>query len=282
LGYYALLWITGPGGDFLNAARYLPSAVLPREFHLREVKLPASNEVTSETARALDVTAADEQPVSRETALSPDEAGEKELDPDAGPQASEVIEIVGAPSFSADELAVALSKAKEAQAGLVTGNFVDGGEVKRTKAQSYMAFCDLAQKATFVDMASNASYASALERDVEELCRTTLADAHAQGELTHLVPLWIKSRKRTHAGIFLAGRIANQADKGSVAEFQLDIGSGEPLTVLVSQEQAGAVASSAWPLAVLGWIVDQPAENVHGYTGDAPQDVWAGKFIDLE
>jgi hypothetical protein len=160
------LWIAGPSGDFLNAAQYLPSAILPREYHSREVKLPASDEVTSETAPDPEETPADELPANGATGLSSDETGESELIPDAGAHASDAIEIVGAPSFSTDELAVALSKAKEAQAGLITGNFVDGGEVKRTKAQSYMAFCDLAQKATFVDVDSNASYASALEREV--------------------------------------------------------------------------------------------------------------------
>jgi hypothetical protein len=179
-------------------------------------------------------------------------------------------------------LAVALRKAQEAQAGLVTGNFVDGGVVKRTKGQSYMAFCDLAQKATFVDKDSNASYASALEREVQDLVRATLADTHAQQEVAHLVPLWIRSTKRTHAGIFFAGRIVNQADKGAVVEYQVDFGSGEPLTVLVAQEQANSIESAARPLAVLGWMVDEPVKNIPGYTGDASQAVWAGHIFSLE
>jgi hypothetical protein len=121
-----------------------------------------------------------------------------------------------------------------------------------------------------------------LEREVHELLRATLADAHAQQELARLVPLWIKSAKRTHAGIFVAGRITNQSDKGSVVEWKFESRSGEPLTVLVGQEQAESIEPSARPLVILGWIVDQPAENVHGYTGDATQAVWAGHIISLE
>jgi hypothetical protein len=121
-----------------------------------------------------------------------------------------------------------------------------------------------------------------LEREVEDLVRATLSDTHAQEEVTHLVPLWIKSTKRTHAGIFFAGRVTNDADKGSVIECQLQLGSAEPLTVLIAPEHAKSLVSSARPLAVLGWIVEQPVKNVPGYTGDASQAVWAEGFIPLE
>jgi hypothetical protein len=277
LGYYALLWLFGPQRDFLNAGQYLPSAILPREFRSPVITLPTNDDTTTDTTGAADLAASDEEPIEIEQMPAPDEASESAADG----LAREPAEIVGAPSFSADELAVALSKAKEAQAGLIAGNFDDGAAVKRTKGLSYMAFCDLAQKATFVDKDSNANYASALEREVHELVRTTLADAHAQQELARLVPLWIKSTKRTHAGIFFAGHVTNQSDKGSVVEWNFEPG-GEPLAVLVGQEQAESIEPSARPLAILGWIVDQPVENVHGYTGDSPQAVWAGHIISLE
>jgi hypothetical protein len=283
LGYYVLMWITGPSGDFLNAARYLPSAILPREFRspvvtVRDSDPISSDSIASETIESPALDDGDQEPVNTEPTPAPVETGEITPTEEAG----ETAVVAGAPSFSADELAVALRKAQEAQAGLVTGNFVDGGELKRTKGQSYMAFCDLAQKAIFVETVSNASYASALEREFEDLVRTTLADTHAQEEVAHLVPLWIKSTKRTHAGILFAGRVTNQADKGTVIECQVDFGGGEPLTVLVAQEQAESIESSARPIGVMGWLVDRPAENVHGYTGNAPQAVWAGRIISLE
>jgi hypothetical protein len=282
LGYYALMWITGPRGDFLDAAQYLPSAILPREFRSPVVTVGdsdsiASDSIASQTIESPYVADDVEESVATEQAPPAVASGSAERE-----EAGEAAVIAGAPSFSADELAVTLQKAREAKAGLVTGNFEDSGEVKRTKGQSYMAFCDLARKATFVDRDSNASYASALEREVQDLVRTTLANTHAQEEVAHLVPLWINSTKRTHAGIFFAGRVTNQADKGTVIDCQVDFGGGEPLTVLVPQEQADAIESSARPLGVLGWLVDQPAENVHGYTGDAAQAVWAGHIISLE
>ncbi|HEY3393831.1 MAG TPA: hypothetical protein VGK58_14060 [Lacipirellulaceae bacterium] len=282
LGYYALLWLFGPQRDFLNAGQYLPSAILPSEFRSPVITVPANDATTSETSGAADLAADDEEPIEFEQMPATDEGSESDVESAADGLAREPAEIVGAPSFSADELAVALGKAKEAQAGLVAGNFDDGAQVKRTKGLSYMAFCDLAQKATFVDKDSSGSYASALDREVHELARTTLADAHAQQEVALLAPRWIKSAKRTHGGIFLAGRVTNQSDKGSVIEWNFELGSGEPLTVLVGQEQAESIEPSARPLAILGWIVDQPAANVHGYTGDATQAVRAGRIISLE
>jgi hypothetical protein len=278
LGYYALLWLFGPQRDFLNARHYLPSAILPREFRSPVITVPTNDATPTEPTGAADLAAGDEERIEIEQMPAPDEGSESAADD----LAREPAEIVDAPSFSADELAVALGKAREAQAGLVAGNFDDGAQVKRTKGLSYMAFCELAQKATFVDKDSNASYASALEREVHELVRTTLADAHAQQELARLVPRWIKSAKRTHAGIFLAGRVTNHRDKGSVVEWKVELESGEPLTVIVGEEQADSIEPSARPLAILGWIVDQPAENVHGYTGDATQAVWAGHIVSLE
>jgi hypothetical protein len=305
LGYYALLWIAGRQGDVLNLSNYLPSAILPREFRKPVIKLPANDVAITETIGAVEPPAVDEEPIDADpteedaseedptdevpTEIEPPPAVQEESSASAatdgaaaGADIAAASNVAGAPSFSADELAVALSKAKEAQAGLVTGNFDDGAEVKRTKGQSYMAFTDLAQKATFVDKSSIATYASALEQEVQDLVRATLADAHAQEEVARLVPIWIKSAKRTHAGVFLTGRATNHADKGTVVECQLDLGSGEPVTVLVAQEQAESIESSGRPLAILGWIVDRPSENVHGYAGDAPQAVWAGQLISLE
>jgi hypothetical protein len=277
LGYYALLWIAGPRGDFLNARRHLPSAILPREFRAPVVTAPETDSLASETPQAPDLVDSDQELVEAEPITSTPGTGE--IETGAAPEAAG---IVGAPSFSVDELAVALSKAKEAQHGLVAGNFDDGAEVKRTKGHSYMSFCDLAQTATLVDKKSNVTDAATLEEEVLELVQATFAGDHVLEEVAQMVPAWIKSAKRTHGGIFLAGRATNQADKGSVVECQLDLGSGQSVIVLVPQERIESIESMARPLAVLGWIVDRPSENVRGYTGDAAQAVWAGHIAPLE
>jgi hypothetical protein len=35
-------------------------------------------------------------------------------------------------------------------------------------------------------------------------------------------------------------------------------------------------------VGVVGWIVDNPAEKVSGYTGEAQQAIWAGQLIPLQ
>jgi hypothetical protein len=98
--------------------------------------------------------------------------------------------------------------------------------------------------------------------------------------VTHLVPLWIKSKKRTHAGIFFAGHVASEADRGALVEWQIDMGH-DSITVLAPPSTA-FVSPPTRPVVVLGWIVDKPAEQVTGYTGPAQQAVWAGYIISLE
>jgi hypothetical protein len=285
LGYYALLWISGPRGDFLDAAKYLPASMLPREFQSPMARWAADDSNTGRvhTSNKPPVDSAASE-VNAQLSASDSGAGVSPAEATTDSQAAGEPapgSLINAPSFTADELAVSLRAAQEAQAGLVAGDFEDGRDVKRAKGLSYKAFCDLAQKATFVDRASRADYISALEKEIQPLFQQALADAHTQEEVAKLASLWLNSPNRTHGGIFFAGRVANEAEKGTVVEYQLDLGSGQALTVLVSTDIHSVVASAS-PLAVIGWVVDQPAEQVRGYTGDAPQAVWAGHVIHLD
>jgi hypothetical protein len=303
LGYYALLWISGPSGDFLEIGEYLPSAILPGEFGSRVVKFAGDDSPTDETRPAAELAPSNEQPVDTQQFSPPietihnspaAETGDltrgrpRTFDvPDAAPVAADKTSdgstvVAGAPSFSADELAVSLRAAQNVQSGLVTGDFDDGFEVKRAKGLSYMVLCDLAQKATFVDKASRADFISALEKESQALFRATLSDARTQEEVARLVPLWLASVKRKHGGVFFAGRVGDEADKGDIAEWQVDLASGQSLAVLIDQERARQFQGSARPLGFVGWITDRPAEQIPGYTGDTQQAVWAGQIILLE
>ena len=66
---------------------------------------------------------------------------------DAAPLAdADASQVVGAPTFTADELAVALQSAKEAQPRLVEGDLRDGRAVQSAKGASYSLLSDLANK----------------------------------------------------------------------------------------------------------------------------------------
>jgi hypothetical protein len=82
--------------------------------------------------------------------------------------------------------------------------------------------------------------------------------------------------------VFFAGSVVSHEVKGTVSECSIDLGSGTPLLVLLPAAVGEQLKDSSSPVAVVGWLVDKPAEQVTGYTGTAPQAVFARELIPLE
>jgi hypothetical protein len=292
LGYYALIWIAGASGDFLNIAQHLPDAMLPAEMRSTiVVDTDADDRGAIQTGYS--------EPVGEEDALKSAERGEEVVasddSADSEPQpfnadvaqpleqaATPASQLASPPTFTADELADAMRRAEESQPGLVNGDLSDGREVQRAKGLSYSLLCDLAQKSVFVDATTSAAYVNALTRKAEELFRQTLADEHTRGEVAVIVQKWIESPHRKHGGVFFGGTVTRDVQQGSVVECQLDLGDGQALTVLVPPAAGKPLSESPQPLGVIGWVVDDPATQVSGYTGAAPRAIWAARLIPLQ
>jgi plasmid stabilization system protein ParE len=346
-GYYVLLWILGPQGDFLNWANTLPKVVLPSSFAKSSRLMvsgpikpvapavpseepaatepePNSNAVAKagdEPAKTTDETpkAADEAVKTADATASPGAApAEKQasftepadaknapegdryaittnkpaepatLDAppaepmkDAAPAIARApIHITGTPTFGTTDLTAAIAAGKGAEAGLVNGNLTDGRDVARTKGLSYSILADLAQKTTFVDTA--AADAAALQQEADAVYRELLATPHAREEVAQILPKWMASPNRKHAGVFFAGSVVGHEAKGSVTECNVEVGNGQSLPVIMSTATAELLNGSAAPVAVVGWIVDKPAEKVPGYTGTATQAIFAGRLVPLQ
>jgi hypothetical protein len=302
LGYYSLFWIAGPSGDFLDVAQYLPSAILPAEFESPAAQLavttapPLSNEAdpgemqasfNEPVAPAIDASAGDDKYAPASETDAPADEPPSFDSPAAAPlaedaAAADVPNVLNAPSFTADELAVALRLAKEAQPGLVAGDLDDSKEAQRAKGFGYSLLCDLAQKVAFVDKSSRADYIAPLEDEASTLVRQTLADAHTREEVARIVPKWIASANRKHGGVFFAGTLSSGADKGSVVQCAVELEGGTALTVLVPHAQAERLADFVSPVGIVGWITDKPAEQIAGYTGDVAQAIFVSRIIPLE
>jgi hypothetical protein len=295
LGYYVLLWIAGPSGDFLRVAQHLPAAILPADLKLALAMHSDTGELTEIQAGYVAAADLDDVPSSLDKtsniiaadarATETDEPQQFEV-PDAkvlpDVRVAAVGHLLNPPSFTADELAVALETAQQAQPKLVSGDLSDGLEVQRAKGLSYSLLCELAQKMSFVDAASRADYIKQLAREAHALFQQTLADAHTRDEVALIARKWIESRHRKHGGVFFAGRLISEVDKGSVVECQFDVGGREALIVVVPQDSTDQLAQRSRSLGIVGWIVDKPAEGVSGYTGEAKQAVWASRLIPLE
>jgi hypothetical protein len=318
LGYYALLWMLGPGGDFLHVAQYLPPGMLPADLKAEPRQLPAAAPPTpapakdqaelaasnpAETAsESAEVQAAFTTTDDLAPAQSPAEDDRYGIEATTAPAAEEPAALdvqvaaplaantpsassprpANAPSFTADELAAALEAAKQAQPSLMAGSLEDGPAVQRAKANSYLLLADLAQKATFVDASPKPESIAASQQAAEDLFRITLSDAHTQGEVGNIVPKWIASPHRKHGGVFFAAALTGGAQAGSVIECSGAIAAGQSLPILLPPALADRLADSSRPLGIVGWIVDQPAEHITGYAGQAQQAIWVGKLIPLE
>jgi hypothetical protein len=269
IGYYVVLAVAGPEGDFLQLARYMPSAVLPGSFARPELPIEKQPIVTGERQASF---------------AAPPSTGEQELGEPRGftaPQATEIGEadlprVVAAPAYSPAELAASLEAARGAKAGLMAGSLADGNAVQRTKGASYSILSDLAQKVTFA--------ASAAGNDVDhaaELFRSVLSNAQIREEVARIVPLWIGSKHRTHGGVFFGGTIVERKERGSVVEAQVDIGSGAPLSVLMLPVLANQLEAGGGPVGIVGSLVERPSEAISGFEGEAPQAIWVGRVVDL-
>jgi hypothetical protein len=209
------------------------------------------------------------EPAKMNTTLAPPPATSPPLSPT----------IVGAPTYSADQFAEALRAARDAQPGLVAGNLNDVA-VQRTKGLSYSRLCDLAEMATFVGGGANDSADAERTAAVDQLLRETLADARIRGEVARITPVWIKSAHRRHGGVFFAGAITDRVERGPLIECQIDLGTVEPLTVLVPKHLVDQLGWSR-TVGVVGSLIDRPAERIAGYDGLATQVVWAKSLLPL-
>src|SRR6185295_15935156 len=121
-----------------------------------------------------------------------------------------------------------------------------------------------------------------LNQEIDGLFRQTLSNKQTQEELAWIVPRWIASSHRKHGGVFFAGLVTSHEIQGSVLECAVDLGGGQSLTVLLPSDAAQQIKDSSRPMGVVGWLVTKPSAQVQGYTGMAPQAVFAKKLISLE
>ncbi len=314
LGYYALLWIRGPEIDFLDLAKYLPKSALPASFNSATTRSPeASSSNAVENLANLDAEPAAKTPDARpekqaafNQPVAPpkdtDDAIEHKPSPPAkdvaathepavleaptakaltGDASRETVHIANAPSFTTAELVAALQAARQAQPGLVNGNFSDGNDVKSTKGKSYMVLADLAQKATFAEQVAASPGIANTIQEIDAFFRQTLSNRHTAEELVQIVPMWIASPHRKSGGIFFAGSVSHIDVRGSMVEYRVELNGG-PALIVLAPSTGGSISGPQRPVGVVGWIVDHPAEKIKGYTGEAPQAVFAKRLLSLE
>lgn len=305
---FVLLWILGPDGDFLQVARYLPSAALPKSFATKPAVVVAQSQPShsapaettdSEPAASKNMPAtftAEVKQLAEESADDPLAATDsdannhfdEEPSPLDEPAAAPIAEASAAaplplqgPSFTVEQLAEALAAAGDAQPGLVTGDLSDAA-VRRTKGMSYAKLCDLAEALTFVNRNAPSIESEQATTDSERLFRETLSDPHTRSEVDRIATLWIDSPHRRHGGVFLAGTLNGGAISGDVYEYELNTDDGVKLALLSAEPLDRSVESSHRQVGVVGSIVAHPTADVTGYQGTANRAIWVTRAFPLD
>jgi hypothetical protein len=188
---------------------------------------------------------------------------------------------INGPSYTASDLQDTLAAAKQAQAGLVGGDLGDPA-VRRTKGLSYARLCDLANTLSFTELSPAEPHGLELQSQAEQLFADTLASPQTRDEVARIAAIWIESPHRRHGGVFLAGTVSWGQIAGDVYEYQVQTPDGIEYAVLSSQPIDAAGDTLDAGVAIVGTIVDHPAEEVTGYTGTAPRAIWAAYAIPLE
>lgn len=305
---YVLLWILGPEGDFLQVAKYLPSAVLPKSFAAKSItpvahsnsQQPAATEpAESEPAQSenmpatftqevkppavestTDSTAASEPAGDDRYAAEPSPLDEPAAKPIADATATAPLPLQG-PAYTTEQLADALNAATAAQPGLITGDLSDAA-VRRTKGMSYAKLCDLAEALTFLNRATPSVESEQASADAERLFSETLSDPRTRSEIDRIASIWIDSPHRRHGGVFLAGQLSGGQILGDIYEYELTSEDGGKLALLAAEPLDPSVESSQRPVGIVGSIIADPAADVAGYHGTANRAIWVTRALPLD
>ena len=69
---------------------------------------------------------------------------------------------------------------------------------------------------------------------------------------------------------------------GDVYEYQVSTEAGSNLTLLCREPLESSLADSGREFGIVGAIVDNPAQNVRGYSGTARRAIWLTRAIPLD
>ncbi len=199
--------------------------------------------------------------------------------PDVNPGVGKPLGVIGAPSYSEADLKDAVALGKEA-AGL-TAKILDKTVPKDERMQSltkfYDTLCTLADKATHID-----ATIGGIEGQFDEIRTLFERLQNSSAIIANSAALRLAEEDRTSSGVVLAGTVTAIQPQGDLFETRLTLSDIKNTEVLVySWRDPNASFQVDDRVAILGTIVDNPAENLRGYQGNAPTVVWSGLPIVL-
>ena len=282
LAYYGLNWIKGEQGNFLK----LPLPGIPHTYQYSPEWFPDWLQLNT----GLEETAADEGDVAEaefelpadfgesNVAGEPDEQPHQQPDESAAPVPEEpekktfpegYVGLADPPSYTSDELGVALKKANESLEA-------DGDSISD---QTYGMLCQMAEKFTFLDSSRGANQLSSRTSAVRKLIEKIGGNPANLDKIGFQAGGWCLNKNRQSNGVLLAGTVDKTISDDNAHGAHVQLAASGKTILIASHRPIRASADDS--VMVLGSIVDNPAENLVGFETQQPFVVWAGTTIKI-
>jgi hypothetical protein len=186
----------------------------------------------------------------------------------AAPSEPAAAQIVGAPEVTAAELRSVLDETTNITRAWLAAEEPNS---RQLVSQSYRALARLGEAITFSAAAGEEERTS-----ISKMLTSLAADGQRIGNIRLLGSRWPEYPQRDTAGVVLVGTVAETRREGELYVTDLVVSDGQdPISVYGTTDTAGLYQKGA-SILVLGAIVDNPADKVTGYQGDAAWLVWYG------
>ena len=205
-----------------------------------------------------------------------------QADAPASPSASQPKEnpfegVKDSPVYSAAEVGAALNAAHDAKLALDEEVGTDRDERRNRARDFYTAFCELAEKVTFVDP-NDRGLTERLEA-VHGMFLEFQENPSTLEMIGKMAASWLRSTSRKSEGIFLTGMVKQVRPQGRLYEMQIELPDKDKTVVsaISAVNPRNSPASSyqtSSRIVLLGTIVEDPASNLGHYEGDQSPVIW--------
>jgi hypothetical protein len=174
--------------------------------------------------------------------------------------------------YDADDLAEALVRANSLAGGAGAGAAASGPPPALT-ADTYQQWCDVAEVIALLSPDAPEKSVSPRRDALRRLALRIATDTNVR-EIAKHCPGVLANPPRPEAGVMLVGYVESSKPVDGLFELRLSVPNIAQKVLVLSPR--GSLAARGDLALVLGSVINEPGQNVIGYSGTEPQAVWAG------
>lgn len=197
----------------------------------------------------------------------------KDVKPEPKVPPEDFVGVLGAPTFTPNELGAALGAAHKASGG-GPGN---SGLVGLLDESVYEKLCTLATRTTFVTAVEGDKTLEDRKAGIDRVIKRVVGSYSNVVQLGKLGTARLAAVSGDDRGIVVAGRVFSIHEQEKVVVIELvQYGSATSVTVL---SPIRANLSNGNSAVILGTVVDDPGTHISGYSGNLKRVIWGGRAV---